>query len=65
MDQPLPFNVLIVGPTNSGKSWFVVTQLCGQFRGKFDHIVLICPTFTHNRTYARSGFSSCNAHSTR
>ena len=51
----IPFNALIVGPTNSGKSRFVVKQLCGPFRGKFDYIVLICPTFTHNRTYCRFG----------
>jgi len=51
----IPFNALIVGPTNSGKSRFVVDQLYGPFRGKFDYIVLICPTFTHNRTYHRLG----------
>ena len=51
----IPFNALIVGPTNSGKLWFVVSQLCGPFRGKFDYIVLICPTFTYNRTYCRLG----------
>ena len=55
MDQPLPFNVLIVGPTNSGKSWFVVNQLCGPFHGKFNYIVLIWPTFTHNTTFFRFG----------
>jgi len=51
----IPFNALIVGPTNSGKSRFVVDQLYGPFRGKFDYIVLICLTFTHNKTYHRLG----------
>jgi len=44
-----------VGPTNSGKSQFVVDQLYGPFRGKFDYIVLICPTFAHNKTYHQNG----------
>jgi len=51
----IPFNALIVGPTNSGKSKFVVDQLYGPFRFKFDYIVLICPTFAHNKTYNRIG----------
>jgi len=49
----LPFNALIVGPTNSGKTRFLVNQLCGTFRGKFDYVVLICPTFVHNKTLYR------------
>ena len=32
----IPFNALIVGPTNSGKSRFVVDQIYGTFHGKFD-----------------------------
>jgi len=51
----IPFNALIVGPTNSGKSRFVVDQLYGPFRRKFNYIVLICPTFAHNKTYHRLG----------
>jgi len=44
----IPFNALIVGPTNSGKTLFLV--LCGPFRGRFDYVVLICPTFAYNKT---------------
>ena len=30
-----------------------MNQLCSTFRGKFDHVVLICPTFVHNKTLYR------------
>jgi len=49
----LPFNSLIVGPTNSGKTQLLVNQLCRAFRGRFDYVVLICRTFAHNRTLYR------------
>ena len=49
----IPFNALIVGPTNSGKTQFLVDQLHGPFKGKFDYVVLLCPTFAHNRTLYR------------
>ena len=40
-----------MGPTNSGKTQYLVNQLRGPFRGKFDFIVLFCPTFVKNTTY--------------
>ena len=49
--EKISLNVLIVGPTNCGKTKYIVNQLCGPFRGKFDYIFLICPTFVHNKTY--------------
>ena len=51
--KKLPFNALIVGPTNSGKTQYLLNQLRGPFRGKFDYIVLFCPTFVKNATYDR------------
>ena len=47
----LPFNTLIVGPTNSGKTQYLLNQLRGPFKRKFDYIVLFCPTFVNNKTY--------------
>ena len=53
--RKIPFNALIVGPTNSGKSSFVLDQIYGSFRFKFENIVLICPTLVHNKSYNRIG----------
>ena len=51
--RKLPFNALIVRPTNSGKTQYLLNQLRGPFRRKFDYIVLFCPTFVKNKTYDR------------
>ena len=53
--ENIPFNALIVGPTNSGKTQFFVNQIFSPFKGKFDYIMLICPTFAHNITLYRFG----------
>ena len=47
------FNALKVGPTNTGMTQFLVNQLCGSFCGKFDYVVLICPTFGYKKTLLR------------
>ena len=36
--------------TRTGKTQFLVNQLCGPFCGKSGYVVLICPTFAYNRT---------------
>ena len=51
--KKLPFNALIVGPTNSGKTQYLVNQMRGPFREKFDYIVLFYPTFVKNATNDR------------
>ena len=58
--RKLPFNALIVGPTNSGKTQYLLIQLRGPFRGRFDYIMLLCPTFVKNTTY--EGFVDRDPH---
>ena len=45
------FNALIVGPTNCGKTSYLVKRLRHEFIQKFDYIFLLCPTYIHNATY--------------
>ena len=47
----IPFNALIVGATNCGKTSFLVKILTHEFLGVFDYIFLVCPTYIHNKTY--------------
>ena len=47
----IPFHMIITGPTNCGKTEYLIEQLRGPFRKVFEYIVLICPTYAKNRTY--------------
>ena len=44
----IPFDALTEGPTNSGKTHYLMHQMQSPF---FDYMVLIFPTFVHNKTY--------------
>ena len=47
----IPFNALIVGARNCGKTSFLVEILSHEFLQKFYYIFLVCPTYIHNKTY--------------
>ena len=43
--------MIITGPTNCGKTNYLIEKLRGPFRKVFEYIVLICPTYAKNKTY--------------
>ena len=46
-----PHSAIIVGQTGCGKTVFCLDLLEGPYRGVFRHIVILCPTVLHNKTY--------------
>ena len=46
-----PFNMIIVGMTNFGKTDYLLKTLEKDFKNHFDYILLVCPTLTWNKTY--------------
>ena len=46
-----PHSAIICGQTGCGKTVFVLDLLEGPYRGVFRHIVILCPTARHNKTY--------------
>ena len=48
-----PFNMLISGITNCGKTHYIFDILENHYINKFDYIIIYCPTFLINKTYDR------------
>ena len=46
-----PFNMIILGMTGCGKTYFLLKLLDEHNKTHFEYIYLICPTFKHNKTY--------------
>ena len=46
-----PFHMLIVGMTACGKTHYLLQAIEKEFKGIFDYIFFMCPTFLENRTY--------------
>ena len=46
-----PHSAIICGQTGCGKTIFILDLLERQYRGVFEHIVIICPTLKYNKAY--------------
>ena len=46
-----PHSAIICGATGCGKTVFILNLLQTHYMGVFRHIVILCPTIRHNRTY--------------
>ena len=46
-----PFNMIITGPTNCGKTEYLMSLLTGPYYQKFEYVIFICPTFLNNKAY--------------
>ena len=46
-----PFNMIIVGMTRCGKTYYLLKKLENDYKGCFEYIFLICPTYLWNKTY--------------
>lgn len=46
-----PHSAIICGQTGCGKTVFVLDLLEREYREKFEHIVILCPTVKWNKTY--------------
>jgi len=52
----IPFNLLVVGMTEIGKSYFILDLLEKEFKNKFHNVVIFCPTIEFNKTYQKRPF---------
>ena len=46
-----PFNMIIVGMTRCGKTHYPLKKLESDYKGCFEYIFLICPSYPWNKTY--------------
>ena len=46
-----PFNTIICGMTNCGETYYLLNMTEKDYNRHFDYIILICPTYTWNKTY--------------
>ena len=46
-----PHSAIVCGQTGCRKTVFILDLLEGAYRGFFRHIVVLCPTIEHNKTY--------------
>jgi len=55
LKDQVPFHSLIIGPTNCGKTQYLIDILRGPYRHVFEYVILICPTYSKNKTYQGFG----------
>ena len=46
-----PFNMIITGMTGCGKTYCLLNFIEKNYVNHFDYIIIICPTFSWNKTY--------------
>jgi hypothetical protein len=51
-----PFHCIITGPTNCGKTKYLIETIRDHYRNVFVNVVLICPTYEKNDSY--KGFAN-------
>ena len=51
LDLQTPFHMLIVGMTAYGKTHYLLKMLEENFKGYFNYVFFVCPTFSKNKTY--------------
>ena len=46
-----PFNMIITRMTGCGKTYYLFNFIEKNYKNHFDYIIIICPTFSWNKTY--------------
>ena len=54
-----PFNMMIVGMTGCGKTYYLLNMLEEEYFSHFEYIFLICPTYIWNKTYQEWAHKDC------